>query len=82
MSNRYFITALTLVAALATAMVYGIGGNLVVDQQMSLGTLLALTGLLAMLYGPLTALSNVRVDVMTALVSLSECLKCWTCHHW
>lgn len=72
MSNRYFITALTLVAALATAMVYGIGGNLVVTQQMSLGTLLALTGLLAMLYGPLTALSNVRVDVMTALVSFER----------
>jgi len=72
MSNRYFFTALTLVAALATAMVYGIGGNLVVSGSMSLGTLLALTGLLAMLYGPLTALSNVRVDVMTALVSFER----------
>lgn len=72
MANRYFFTALTLVAALATAMVYGIGGNLVVAGAMSLGTLLALTGLLAMLYGPLTALSNVRVDVMTALVSFER----------
>ncbi|MEI8082155.1 MAG: ABC transporter ATP-binding protein, partial [Actinomycetes bacterium] len=72
MANRYFFTALTLVAALATAMVYGIGGNLVIAGAMSLGTLLALTGLLAMLYGPLTALSNVRVDVMTALVSFER----------
>lgn len=72
MSNRYFFTALTLVGALATAIVYGLGGNAVISEQMSLGTLLALTGLLAMLYGPLTALSNVRVEVMTALVSFER----------
>jgi len=72
MANRYFFTALTLVAALATALVYGLGGNLVIQGALSLGTLLALTGLLAQLYGPLTALSNVRVDVMTALVSFER----------
>ncbi len=72
MANRYFFTALTLVAALATAMVYGIGGNLVITEAMTLGTLLALAALLAQLYGPLTALSNVRVDVMTALVSFER----------
>lgn len=72
MANRYFLTALTLVAALATAMVYGVGGNLVISQAMTLGTLLALAALLAQLYGPLTALSNVRVDVMTALVSFDR----------
>lgn len=72
MANRYFFTALSLVAALATALVYGLGGNLVVLGSLSLGTLLALTGLLAQLYGPLTALSNVRVDVMTALVSFER----------
>lgn len=72
MSNRYFFAALTLVAALATAMVYGIGGNLVISGAMTLGTLLALAGLLAQLYGPLTGLSNVRVDVMTALVSFER----------
>ncbi len=72
MANRYFFTALTLVAALATALVYGLGGNLVITGALSLGTLLALTGLLAQLYGPLTALSNVRVDVMTALVSFER----------
>ena len=72
MANRWFFTALTLVAALATAIVYGLGGNLVVSGALTLGTLLAMVGLLAQLYGPLTALSNVRVDVMTALVSFER----------
>lgn len=72
MANRWFFTALTLVAALATAIAYGLGGNLVITGALTLGTLLALIGLLAQLYGPLTALSNVRVDVMTALVSFER----------
>ena len=75
MANRYFFTALTLVAALATAIVYGVGGNLVIGESITLGTLLAIVALLAQLYGPLTALSNVRVDVMTALVSLRPGLR-------
>ena len=72
LANRYFFTALTLVAALATAVAYGLGGNLVIDGTLTLGTLLAIVALLAQLYGPLTALSNVRVDVMTALVSFDR----------
>jgi ATP-binding cassette subfamily B protein len=72
MSNRVFFTALTLVASLATALVYGIGGNLAVSGSMSVGALVALAALLGRLYGPLTALSNVRVDVMTALVSFER----------
>jgi ATP-binding cassette subfamily B protein len=72
MTNRVFLVALTLVAALATALVYGVGGNLVIQGGMTIGTLLALAALLAQLYGPLTALSNVRVDVMTALVSFER----------
>ena len=72
MANRWFFSALTLVAALATAIVYGLGGNLVISGVLTLGTLLALVGLLAQLYGPLTSLSNVRVDVMTALVSFER----------
>ena len=72
MANRWFFTALTLVAALATAIVYGLGGNLVITGALTLGTLLAMVGLLAQLYGPLTALSNVRVDIMTALVSFER----------
>ena len=72
MANRYFFTALSLVAALATVLTYGFGGNAVIRGAITLGTLIALTGLLAQLYGPLTALSNVRVDVMTALVSFDR----------
>jgi ATP-binding cassette subfamily B protein len=72
MSNRVFFTSLTLVASLATALVYGAGGLLVIDGSLSVGTLLALAALLGRLYGPLTALSNVRVDVMTALVSFER----------
>ena len=72
MANRWFFTGLALVASLATAIAYGLGGNLVVSGVLTIGTLLALVGLLAQLYGPLTALSNVRVDVMTALVSFER----------
>ncbi|WP_371401960.1 ABC transporter ATP-binding protein/permease [Kribbella sp. NBC_00662] len=72
MLGRVFFTALTLVAALATALVYGVGGNLAVRQTLTIGTLLALVALLGRLYGPLTALSNIRVDVMTALISFER----------
>ncbi len=72
MYGRVFFTALTLVAALATAMVYGVGGVLVVEGGFQLGTLVALATLLTRMYGPLTALSNVHVDVMTALVSFDR----------
>ncbi|MDO8731199.1 MAG: ABC transporter ATP-binding protein [Actinomycetota bacterium] len=72
MANRWFFSALSLTAALATAVAYGLGGNLVISGVLTLGTLLALVGLLAQLYGPLTALSNVRVDIMTALVSFER----------
>ncbi len=67
-----FMTTLTLLAALATALVYGVGGLLATNGTLTVGTLLALTALLARLYGPLIALSNVRVDVMTALVSFER----------
>ncbi len=72
MYGRVFFTSLTLVASLATAMVYGVGGSLVVDGSFQLGTLVALATLLTRMYGPLTALSNVHVDVMTALVSFDR----------
>lgn len=72
MYNRVFFTALTLVAALATALAYGMGGLSVIEGTITVGTLLALVALLARLYGPLTALANVRVDVMTALVSFER----------
>jgi ATP-binding cassette subfamily B protein len=64
--------ALTLLASMATAVVYGVGGTLVIHHAFQIGTLVALTALLARLYGPITALSNVQVDVMTALVSFDR----------
>lgn len=70
--NRLFFVALTSVAAVATAFAYGIGGHLAISGGVTVGTLLAITALLGRLYGPLTALSNVRVDVMTALVSFER----------
>jgi ATP-binding cassette subfamily B protein len=72
MLNRIFFIALTSIAAVATAIAYGIGGHLAISQELTVGTLLAITALLARLYGPLTALSNVRVDVMSALVSFER----------
>jgi len=72
MLNRVFFIALTSVAAIATAIAYGIGGQLAINGEISVGTLLAIAALLARLYGPLTALSNVRVDVMSALVSFER----------
>ncbi len=72
MSNRFFFTALTLVASLATALVYGVGGLLSIQGVLSVGTLVALAALLGRLYGPLTSLSTVRIDVMTALVSFER----------
>jgi ATP-binding cassette subfamily B protein len=72
MNSRVFYTSLLLVASLATALVYGAGGVLAARGDFSVGTLLALAALLGRLYGPITAMSNVRVDVMTALVSFER----------
>jgi ATP-binding cassette subfamily B protein len=72
MYGRAFFVALTLVAALAQALVYGLGGYYAITGQMSAGTVVTLALLLTRLYGPLTALSNARVDVMSALVSFDR----------
>ncbi len=72
MYSGIFFVALSLVAALATAITYGIGGRLAAERSLQVGTLVALTAYLGRLYGPLTALSNVRVDIMTALVSFER----------
>ncbi len=63
---------LGLITSLATAVVYGVGGNLVISGAFQLGTLVALTTLLTRLYAPITALSNVHVEIMTALVSFDR----------
>lgn len=80
MLNRLFFISLTSVAAVATAVAYGVGGHLAIDKSLTVGTLLAITALLARLYGPLTALSNVRVDVMTALVSFERIFEVLDLH--
>lgn len=67
-----FVAGLGLVAALATALVYGMGGLMAVAGDLSVGTLVAMAALLSRMYQPLTALSNVRVDIMTALVSFER----------
>jgi ATP-binding cassette, subfamily B, bacterial len=72
MYGRLLFIALTLVASLATALVYGAGGWFVVSGALDLGALVAMAALLGRLYGPLTSLSNVQVDIMTALVSFDR----------
>jgi len=70
--TRIFAAAMMTVPSLATALVYGVGGILVIQGHLTVGTLLALTTLLLRLLGPLQGLSNVRIDVMTALVSFER----------
>ncbi|WP_157210103.1 ABC transporter ATP-binding protein [Nocardioides aequoreus] len=70
--TRIFMAVMMLIPALATALVYGVGGALAVQGSMTIGTLTALATLLLRLLGPLQGLSNVRVDVMTALVSFER----------
>ncbi|WJK44001.1 ABC transporter ATP-binding protein [Solwaraspora sp. WMMA2056] len=72
MYSRTFFVAMLLVASLAQALTYGLGGWLAVTGAVSAGTVVTLALLLTRLYGPLTALSNVRVDVMSALVSFDR----------
>ncbi len=72
MYSRTFFVAMLLVASLAQALTYGLGGWLAVTGSVSAGTVVTLALLLTRLYGPLTALSNVRVDVMSALVSFDR----------
>ena len=72
MYGQVFFVALTLLASLVTALVYGLGGVLVVNGTLTIGTLVALTTLLGRVYGPITSLSNVQINVMTALVSFDR----------
>lgn len=72
MYSRTFLIALALVGAIGTALVYWIGGQLVISDAITLGTLVALAALVTRIYEPLTALSSARVDIMTALVSFDR----------
>jgi ATP-binding cassette, subfamily B, bacterial len=72
MYGQVFFVSLTLLASLVTAVVYGFGGTLVINGVFQIGTLVALTTLLGRVYGPITSLSNVQINVMTALVSFDR----------
>ena len=74
MFSRTFFVSMLLVASLAQALTYGLGGWLAVTGRggITAGTVVTLALLLTRLYGPLTSLSNVRVDVMSALVSFER----------
>jgi ABC-type multidrug transport system fused ATPase/permease subunit len=80
MSARVFLTALTLVSALAQALVYGLGGWLALRGDIAAGTVVSLALLLTRLYSPLTALANARVDVMTALVAFERIFEVLDVH--
>jgi ATP-binding cassette, subfamily B, bacterial len=71
-SGRMLMIVTTIVAAVATAVVYGIGGIQVIDGGFEVGTLVALAGLLGRLYSPINQLSNTQANVMTALVSFDR----------
>jgi ATP-binding cassette, subfamily B, bacterial len=72
MYGQVFFVSITLLASLVTALVYGLGGSLVIKGALQIGTLVALTTLLQRVYGPIASLSNVQINVMTALVSFDR----------
>jgi len=72
MYGQVFFISLTLLAAVATSVVYGVGGSLVIRGALQVGTLVALSQLLVRVYGPIAQLSNVQISVMTALVSFDR----------
>jgi ATP-binding cassette subfamily B protein len=72
MYGQVLFVALTLLASVVTALVYGLGGVLVIKGTFQIGTLVALTTLLGRVYGPITSLSSVQISVMTALVSFDR----------
>ncbi|HEX4815671.1 MAG TPA: ABC transporter ATP-binding protein [Nonomuraea sp.] len=72
MTQSAFVTALTLVSALALALVYGLGGFYALRAELAPGAVVSMAMLLTRLYAPLTALAGARVDVMSAVVSFER----------
>lgn len=72
MMQAVFVTALTLVSALALALVYGLGGYLALSGSLNTGDVVTLALLLTRLYAPLTSLANARVEIMSAVVSFER----------
>jgi len=73
--STWFRVGLTTIASVAVAIIYGLGGVQAVRGELTVGVVVALASYLGRLYGPLTAMSNVQVDVMTALVSFERVLE-------
>jgi ATP-binding cassette, subfamily B, bacterial len=72
MYGSFLMIGITLLTALFTAVIYGVGGSLVISGAFQFGTLVALAQLVTRVYGPIGGLSNVQVQVMTALVSFDR----------
>jgi len=70
--GRWFFMALGVVSALGTALVFWVGAVMVINGSLTVGTIVALSAYLAALYGPLSALSNARVEFATSLVSFER----------
>ncbi len=70
--TRGFMIMLTLLGAIGTALVYGLGGYFAIQEDISTGDLVALALLVGRVYQPLTGLTNARIDVLTALVSFDR----------
>jgi len=70
--QRFFFIALSTTASLATAFAYGFGGVEALNGTLMVGTVVAITAYLTRLYGPLTQLSNINIDYMSAMVSFER----------
>lgn len=72
LTGRMLAIIVALLGGLATAVIYGFGGNLAIDGALQVGTLIAVMTLLLRLFGPINQLSTVQADVMTALISFER----------
>ena len=72
MVGRWFFMGLGLVAALGTALIYWVGGAMVLNSTLTIGTIVAFTAYLSRLYGPVSALSNVQVEFAQSMVSFER----------
>ena len=79
--GRWFFAALGLVSAVGTAAVFWVGGYLVINSDLSLGTVVMFSTLLTQLYGPLSAMSNARVEFATSLVSFERVFEILDLEH-
>jgi ATP-binding cassette subfamily B protein len=80
MVGRWFFASLSLVSAVGTATVFWVGGYMVIEGAMTLGTIVMFSTLLVQLYGPLTAISNSRVELATSLVSFERVFEVLDLH--